>query len=218
MLTIKNLSKKFNNHEILKNINIEIKNNEIIGLAGTSGSGKSTLLRCIQKLETPDFGIIETNEKSGFMFQDFQLFPHMTVLENITYSMKILKNNPNYLEKTIILLEKLGLSEKLHNYPSELSGGQKQRVALARTLISKPTILLCDEPTSGLDIATIDDVVDLLRNISVEIDMKIIIASHDLDFLSKIADRILILKYGIIAADINTKQTKNLVDLLKTFY
>ena len=105
MLTIKNLSKKFNNHEILKNINIEIKNNEIIGLAGTSGSGKSTLLRCIQKLETPDFGIIETNEKSGFMFQDFQLFPHMTVLENITYSMKILKNNPNYLEKTIVLLE-----------------------------------------------------------------------------------------------------------------
>ena len=91
MLTIKNLSKKFNNHEILKNINIEIKNNEIIGLAGTSGSGKSTLLRCIQKLETPDFGIIEMNEKSGFMFQDFQLFPHMTVLENITYSMKILK-------------------------------------------------------------------------------------------------------------------------------
>ena len=85
-------------------------------------------------------------------------------------------------------------------------------------MISKPTILLCDEPTSGLDIATIDDVVDLLRNISVEIDMKIIIASHDLDFLSKIADRILILKYGIIAADINTKQTKNLVDLLKTFY
>jgi polar amino acid transport system ATP-binding protein len=218
MLTIKNLSKKFNNHEILKNINIEIKNNEIIGLAGTSGSGKSTLLRCIQKLETPDFGIIEMNEKSGFMFQDFQLFPHMTVLENITYSMKILKNNPNYLEETIVLLEKLGLSEKLHNYPSELSGGQKQRVALARTLISKPTILLCDEPTSGLDIATIDDVVDLLKNISVEIDMKIIIASHDLDFLSKIADRILILKYGIIAADINTKQTKNLVDLLKTFY
>ena len=218
MLTIKNLSKKFNNHEILKNINIEIKNNEIIGLAGPSGSGKSTLLRCIQKLETPDFGIIEMNEKSGFMFQDFQLFPHMTVLENITYSMKILKNNPNYLEETIVLLEKLGLSEKLHNYPSELSGGQKQRVALARTLISKPTILLCDEPTSGLDIATIDDVVDLLKNISVEIDMKIIIASHDLDFLSKSADRILILKYGIIAADINTKQTKNLVDLLKTFY
>ena len=218
MLIIKNLSKKFNGHQVLKDINIEIKNNEIIGLAGASGSGKSTLLRCIQKLEIPDFGAIKINEKSGFMFQDFQLFPHMTVLENITYSPKILKNNPDYLKDTMNILEKLNISDKLNNYPSQLSGGQKQRVALARALINKPKILLCDEPTSGLDVATIDDIVDLLKNISIEMNMTTIIASHDLDFLSKIADKILILKRGVIIKNINTKTTENLVNLLKTFY
>jgi polar amino acid transport system ATP-binding protein len=152
------------------------------------------------------------------MFQDFQLFPHMTVLENVTYSPKILKNNPHYHEEAIDILSKLNLSHRLNHYPSQLSGGQKQRVALARTLITKPKILLCDEPTSGLDIATIDDVISLLKNISIEMNMTTIIASHDLDFLSHIANRILVLKEGIIVADINTKTEDNIVNFLKTFY
>jgi polar amino acid transport system ATP-binding protein len=218
MLKITNLSKQFHKHDILKNINIEIKSNEIIGLAGASGSGKSTLLRCIQKLETQDNGTIETNDTSGFMFQDFQLFPHMTVLQNVTYSPKILKNNENYQTEAIKILEKLNLSHRLNNYPSQLSGGQKQRVALARTLMIKPKILLCDEPTSGLDVATIDEVISLLKNISKEMGMTTIIASHDLDFLSKIANRILVLKEGVIVNDIDVEKTPNVIDLLKTFY
>ena len=161
------------------------------------------------------------------MFQDFQLFPHMNVLENLVYAPNIItskgadnKSNTNKtlnLKQALNLLKQLGISDKENHYPFQLSGGQKQRVALARSLMMKPDLLLCDEPTSGLDVATIEDVVLLLRSVQAA-GVTMIIASHDLDFLSQIAERIIVLKYGQIVADIDTAQTPDTVHYLKKFY
>ena len=216
MLTIKNVSKSFVGNKILNNISLEISQSSIIGLAGSSGSGKSTLLRCIQGLETIEEGEIIYEGKAGFMFQDFQLFPHMNVLDNLTYAPKHAMKNSSYEKDAKELLAQLGLSEKASFFPHNLSGGQKQRVALARSLMTKPDLLLCDEPTSGLDVATIDEVVSLLKSVRQD-QMTMIIASHDLDFLNKIADRIIVLKNGSIIADIETKED-NVVGKLKQYY
>ncbi|MDR0677114.1 MAG: ATP-binding cassette domain-containing protein [Holosporaceae bacterium] len=202
MLKIHNLCKKFNSEKVLDNINLTIKKTEIIGLAGASGGGKSTLLRCIQGLEIPTSGTVECDGKIGFMFQDFQLFPHMTVLQNIIYSPTLKDREKNYEEKAITMLNKLGIATKASEYPYNLSGGQKQRVALARSLMISPNVLLCDEPTSGLDVNATNDIVNLLKNVQ-ESDITMIIASHNLEFLSKISDRIILLKNGKVAADID---------------
>jgi polar amino acid transport system ATP-binding protein len=224
MLKIHDVCKTFKGTKILDHISIEIEKSSIFGLAGPSGSGKSTLLRCIQRLETPDCGLLECNGKTGFMFQDFQLFPHMTVLENLLYATKFLASKDVYGEKSANylcmargMLKDLGIEEKEQSYPNSLSGGQKQRVALARSLMINPDILLCDEPTSGLDIATIQDVVQLLRSIS-ETGVTMVIASHDLDFLTKISDRIVLLKKGKIAVDVHVQQQKDPINYLKRYY
>lgn len=218
MLKINNISKKFQGIHVLEKINLNIDEKSITGLAGPSGSGKSTLLRCIQGLEKIDDGKIEFKGKCGFMFQDFQLFPHMTVIENLVYAPTLKRGNPDKIEKEAIsILKKLNIENKQENYPGELSGGQKQRVALARSLMMKPDLLLCDEPTSGLDIATIEDVVELLQTAK-KLGSSLVIASHDLDFLTKIADRIIILKEGKIATDIQTKEIDDPLHYLKKFY
>jgi polar amino acid transport system ATP-binding protein len=217
MLTINNVSKAFADHQILKNINLTIDTGTIVGLAGPSGGGKSTLLRIIQKLETIDRGDISYDHKVGFMFQDFQLFPHMNVFENLSYAPKQVNKSTSYHAEIDDLLNKLGMIDKKDFYPQKLSGGQKQRVALARSLMMKPDLLLCDEPTSGLDVATIDDIVDLLKSVCND-KMTMIIASHDLDFLSKIADRIIVLKDGSIVADIKTSEDEDIVASLKKLY
>jgi polar amino acid transport system ATP-binding protein len=224
MLKVSNVCKSFNGIKILDDINLEIADSKILGLAGPSGSGKSTLLRCIQKLETIDSGSIEYNGKTGFMFQDFQLFPHMTVLQNLLYAPSI--NNKNIEAKAISLLKNLGIESKKNEYPKSLSGGQKQRVALARTLMTDPDILLCDEPTSGLDVATIDDVVQLLKSVNRHQDSKpnkknaitMVIASHDLDFLTKISDTIALLKNGKIITHANTADLDDPINYLKKYY
>lgn len=216
MLKIINLTKAFNDQIILNNINLSVGIGEIIGLAGSSGSGKSTLLRCIQKLEIPNSGKVNLDGLSGFMFQDFQLFPHLTVLENIVYAPKINKRE-NYSNKAKELLQKLNIDHRANHYPSQLSGGQKQRVALARAIIMMPSILLCDEPTSGLDLATIDDVVKLLKDAMTLTKMSIIIASHDLDFLTRIADRIIVLKSGSIVFEVK-EVNEDMIPVLKKFY
>ena len=203
MLSINNLSKQFNGIEVLNNISLEISSPSIVGLAGSSGSGKSTLLRCIQDLEKCDKGEIICNNTRGFIFQDFQLFPHMNVLENITYSPQKTLHHDNAAaeENAVNLLQQLGLHDKVNSYPNTLSGGQKQRVALARTLAMQPEIVLCDEPTSGLDIGTIRDVVKILKKVHA-MGISLIIASHDIEFLTNLADRIIILKNGVVAQDI----------------
>ncbi len=217
MLKIKNLSKIFGDIIILDNIELTIEKARIVGLAGPSGSGKSTLLRLIQKLEIANSGTIECSARTGFMFQDFQLFPHMTVLENIIYAPKLHKKDINYMEQAIIIMDNLAISSKAQDYPLNLSGGQKQRVALARSLMMKPDILLCDEPTSGLDVATILDVVTLLESVKNK-GVTILIASHDLDFLTKISDRIILLKNGKIIVDINPWAIEEPINYLKNFY
>lgn len=240
MIEIKNVCKSFSSNQILHNLNLSISES-IVGLAGPSGSGKSTLLRAIQSLESIDSGTIKISGTSAFMFQDFQLFPHMSVLDNLIYAPMIQqknkkkpnddcvnnenlchKNNCNYtkdelIQKACKLLKQLGIEEKTNDFPNSLSGGQKQRVALARSLMIEPQILLCDEPTSGLDVATIDDVINLLKSIE-KFGVVILIASHDLDFLTKIAHRIILLKNGKIAADVMPSKMSNPVAELKKFY
>jgi polar amino acid transport system ATP-binding protein len=217
MLSINNAYKKFNSAVVLNNISLNIERHSIVGLAGPSGGGKSTLLRCIQKLESLDSGSIRFKEKSSFMFQDFQLFPHMKVLDNLTYAPRINRKSFDYNLRAMHLLETLGIVDKADHFPFQLSGGQKQRVALARSLMMQPKLLLCDEPTSGLDVATIEDVVKLLFSIH-DMGVSMIVASHDLDFLTKLTDRIIILKTGKIVSDVNTRDLENPIHYLKTFY
>ncbi len=212
MLKLSNVRKQYAKTAILNNIDLDIQKGSIIGLAGPSGSGKSTLLRCIQKLEMLDEGTIEYSGTSSFMFQDFQLFPHMTVLENLVYAPKLHFKNKNCENDALNLLEKLGLKNKAYHFPSKISGGQKQRVALARCLMMKPNILLCDEPTSGLDVATIDDVVQLLQSVHA-MGVTMVIASHDLDFLTRIAQKIIVLKKGFKVADIEASQSDSIKNL-----
>ncbi len=216
MLQINHACKKFGDTIVLNQLNLMIKAKTIVGLAGASGSGKTTLLRCMQQLELLDSGRIKLSGLSGFMFQDFQLFPHMTVLDNLIYAPKLHQlTNPQ--EKANELLHLLGLSTKAQVYPHELSGGQKQRVALARSLMMHPDILLCDEPTSGLDRATIEDVITLLTTVK-EIGVTMVIASHDLEFLTKVADRVVLLKSGQVLVDIHLSDLNDPLTYLKHYY
>lgn len=217
MLHINKASKQFGATLILNQIELTIKSSAVVGLAGPSGSGKSTLLRCIQQLETLDEGSIHCAAKTGFMFQDFQLFPHMTVLKNLTYAPSLHNKGQTYEKEALSLLSSLGIADKAQALPQQLSGGQKQRVALARSLMMQPGLLLCDEPTSGLDLATIDEVITLLNSIRA-LGVTMLIASHDLDFLSKIADRLIVLNKGIIVADVNPKTVTNPSQELKQYY
>jgi polar amino acid transport system ATP-binding protein len=217
MLKIKELSKSFLEHTVIDNLSFESEGAQVIGLAGASGSGKSTLLRLIQKIEIPDSGTIETHGRTGFMFQDFQLFPHMTVWENIIYAPAMADKTKSYLTRATEIVENLGLSSKKHAYPSQLSGGQKQRVALARSLMMQPELLLCDEPTSGLDVATIQDVIALLESVKKR-GVIIVIASHDLDFLTKIADKIIVLKAGKLVDQVLPKDMVDPIGYLKNLY
>lgn len=217
MLTIKKACKYFGSLPILNNLDLQVKADSVLGLAGPSGSGKSTLLRCIQQLETLDSGVIEGSGKSGFMFQDFQLFPHMTVLQNLVYAPRLHHKNSDHEEQAHAFLKSLGISDKADVYPQQLSGGQKQRVALARSLMMKPDLLLCDEPTSGLDLATIDEVINLLNSVK-SLGVTMIIASHDLDFLTKMADRLIILKGGQIVADVVSQELVEPIAHLKHYY
>ncbi|MCC5014836.1 ATP-binding cassette domain-containing protein [Legionella sp. 31fI33] len=217
MLYINNACKNFGSTPVLDQLNLSIAAHQIIGLAGPSGGGKSTLLRCIQKLEVLDSGTIDFSGKSGFMFQDFQLFPHMTVLENLTYAPKLQNKASQHDKEALALLNTLGIADKTASYPHQLSGGQKQRVALARSLMMQPNLLLCDEPTSGLDLATIEDVVSLLHSVK-SMGVTMVIASHDLDFLTKMSDRLVVLKGGQLVADVKPQELTNPVHDLKKYY
>ncbi len=217
MLQLTNACKKFGSTIVLNKINLTIKANTIVGLAGASGSGKSTLLRCLQQLEPLDSGHMDFTGKSGFMFQDFQLFPHMTVVKNLTYAPMLHQKSLNHVEKAVELLKTLGLAHKTQAYPQELSGGQKQRVALARSLMMQPTLLLCDEPTSGLDMSAIEGVITLLKTVK-EMGVTMVMASHDLEFLTKIAERVVVLKSGQMVADLQIADLNDPLSHLKQQY
>ena len=204
MLELKNISKKFKDRQILENFNLTVEENKILAIVGPSGGGKTTLLRMLAGLEKIDSGEIIYNGESlpidelekrnllGFVFQDFQLFPHLTVLENLVLSpiktMDMSKDDAE--EKALILLNKLGLDKQVNSYPISLSGGQKQRVALARAMMIDPKIIGYDEPTSALDPELRLEVEKLILK-NRELGITQIVVTHDLQFAENIADSIL---------------------------
>ena len=221
MINIENLSKNFGNLKVLKNISTTINKGEIISIIGPSGSGKSTFLRCINKLEEPTEGHIyidgmdlmdkntdinKIRERVGMVFQHFNLFPNMTVLENLTLSpMMVKKVSKEEAEKyASYLLEKVGLSDKSNSYPAQLSGGQKQRIAIARALAMKPEVILFDEPTSALDPEMIKEVLDVMRDLAKE-GMTMLIVTHEMGFARNVGNRILFMDNGEIIEDCSPK-------------
>lgn len=214
LLTVKQAGKRFHGQWVLQNIHFSINTPTIIGLTGPSGSGKSTLLRCIQQFEQVDSGRIELTGACGFMFQDYQLFPHMTVLENIVYAPQRLHKKADHYEIAIELLSKLHITDKQNFYPKQLSGGEKQRVALARSIMLKPSLLLCDEPTANLDEFSTQNVIDVLKSIHAD-GVSLIICSHDLYFLNQMADRFLLINQGQLIADLTNTGTNDSIAHLK---
>ena len=214
MISVKNLSKRFDDHWVLKDINAEIHKGEVISIIGPSGTGKSTFLRCLNLLERPTGGSIvidgvnilqkgtdepKLRRKMGMVFQSFNLFAHLTVLDNLTLGpMKLLGKSRQEAEaKAIELLKSVGVAEKQHQFPDELSGGQKQRVAIARCLAMDPEIILFDEPTSALDPTMVSEVLAVIRRLAKE-GMTMAIVTHEMDFAKNVSSRIFFMDEGII--------------------
>ncbi|MCG1027343.1 amino acid ABC transporter ATP-binding protein [Virgibacillus halodenitrificans] len=217
MIKVDNVSKSFGENAVLKNISTTIKQGEVVAVIGPSGSGKSTFLRCLNLLEQPTAGDICINEKMitslkankleirkniGMVFQHFHLFPHMTVLENVTYAPKIVKNMKKTEADEIgkSLIAKVGLTDKETAYPNRLSGGQKQRVAIARALAMEPDIMLFDEPTSALDPEMVKEVLDVMKDLA-DSGMTMVIVTHEMNFAKEVADRVLFLDNGMLVEE-----------------
>ena len=188
--------------KILKGVNLDIEKGEVISIIGASGGGKSTLLRCMIGLEDIDGGSIETPDKKkmGMVFQSFNLFPHKTALQNIMESLIVVDKMPKEEAKKIglELLDRVGLKERANFYPKALSGGQKQRVAIARAIEKNPDVLLFDEPTSALDPEMVNEVLNVIQNLRDTTDMTMVIVSHEIEFVNKISDRIVVMENGNI--------------------
>ncbi|EYE88447.1 arginine ABC transporter ATP-binding protein [Fervidicella metallireducens AeB] len=213
LIEVKNANKKYNNSVVLNDINIDVKKGEVLVIIGPSGSGKSTFLRCINNLESLDCGDVyingekvnfkNNNSKSvtnvGMVFQNFNLFPHMTALQNVMAAPVIVKKEKKeeVKERAINLLEKVGLKDKINCYPSKLSGGQKQRVAIARALAMNPDIILFDEPTSALDPELVGEVLNVIKELAKE-GMTMIVVTHEMGFAREIADRVIFMEDGKI--------------------
>lgn len=207
MITCNNIRKSFNGHVILNDITLNLSVGKVIALLGSSGSGKSTLLRCISKLENLDSGTIICQGKTiGLVFQGFHLFPHMTVLKNLTYApIKAGKESVEIITtRAKDILISVGLQDKSENTPGQLSGGQKQRVAIARALMMNPDVLLFDEPTSALDPELVSDMARLIASLK-RPDRLIIIATHELRVAKMIADEIVFLDQGAVAEQTPTE-------------
>ena len=214
MIKIEHISKKFKDLEVLKDISLEIAKGEVVAIIGPSGSGKSTLLRCINLLETPTSGKVyidgvDTTAKNtdiaairknvGMVFQHFNLFPHMTVLRNMTYApMTVNKLDKAQAEKKALeLLERVGLGDKASVYPSKLSGGQKQRVAIARALAMEPEILLFDEPTSALDPEMVKEVLEVIKSLA-HTGITMALVTHEMGFAREVSDKVCFLDGGYL--------------------
>ncbi|MHC5229869.1 amino acid ABC transporter ATP-binding protein [Enterococcus sp. LJL99] len=214
MINIKNLHKSFDKNEVLKGIDLDIEAGEVVVIIGPSGSGKSTFLRCLNLLEQPTDGSIEfegknlldkqinideIRQKMGMVFQNFNLFPHKTVLENLTISpIKVKKEASDAAkQKAVSLLEQVGLKDKSSSYPSSLSGGQQQRVAIARALAMNPDVMLFDEPTSALDPEMVGEVLSVMKALAVE-GMTMVVVTHEMGFAREVADRVIFMDAGVI--------------------
>ena len=211
IIKIKDVYKKFNGtDDILKGVNLDIKKGEVISIIGASGGGKSTLLRCIIGLESIDSGSIITPElkKMGMVFQSFNLFPHKTAIQNIMESLVVVDKMKKEEAKEIgmKLLDRVGLKERANFYPKTLSGGQKQRVAIARAMARNPEVLLFDEPTSALDPNMVKEVLNVIQHLKDNTDMTMVMVSHEIDFVNKISDRIVVMENGKVKEIIDNKK------------
>lgn len=242
--------KSFGDVNVLKGINLEIAPAEKVALIGPSGSGKTTIIRMLMTLEQPTSGIIEidgnnlwhmekdnelipANEQYlrsvrgdiGMVFQHFNLFPHMTVLENcMTAPIHVKRENKESAKKrSLEMLEKVGLGDKVDLYPSQLSGGQKQRVAMARALVMQPKIMLFDEVTSALDPELVGEVLEVIRELAEDGDMAMVLVTHEMDFALDIADRVVFLNEGVIESEgtpseiIENPESERLKEFLSRF-
>ncbi len=246
ILEVKNLVKSFGKTEVLKGIDFSIEKGDVLSIIGSSGSGKTTLLRCLNFLEFADNGTISVNDKViydgaahkkmseqfiremrlhfGLVFQSFNLFPQYSVLKNITLAPTLLKfGTPEEIEKRALdLIEKVGLSEKIHNYPCELSGGQQQRVAIARALALNPDILCFDEPTSALDPELTGEVLKVIKELASQ-NMTMVIVTHEMDFAREVSDKILFMDSGVIAVQgspdevFNNTENERLASFLQNY-
>lgn len=217
MIKVENLKKNFGDNEVLKDINVEVKKQEVVVIIGPSGAGKSTFLRCINLLDSITSGrvFIEgvdiTDKKTdinkiraevGMVFQQFNLFPHMKVLDNIMLApMKVKKvTKEKAREKALELLKKVGLEEKADAYPDSLSGGQKQRIAIARALAMEPKMMLFDEPTSALDPEMVGEVLDVMKQLAKD-GMTMVVVTHEMGFAREVGDRVLFMDGGYIVEE-----------------
>jgi len=236
MIEVVDLHKRFKDLHVLKGISTTVKHSEVVAVMGPSGSGKSTFLRCLNRLEEPTSGQIyiegvdilapyidinRVRTEIGMVFQSFNLFPHLTAIENIKLApINVRKiSNKEATERAMALLEKVGLPEKATAYPEQLSGGQQQRVAIARALAMQPQIMFFDEPTSALDPEMIGEVLDVMRTMAKE-GMTMMVVSHEMGFIREAADRILFLADGLIVEDgtpdyiFNHSQHKRTIEFL----
>ena len=235
MIEVKNLQKDFKNVQVLKGITTEIKKGDVLCVIGPSGSGKSTFLRCLNMLESPTSGSIifdgadltdkNTNldlhrQKMGMVFQQFNLFPHMTVLDNLTCAPVMLKKmtKEQAEAKGMELLERVGLADRASAYPGQLSGGQKQRVAIVRALCMEPDVMLFDEPTSALDPEMVGEVLDVMKSLA-KAGMTMVVVTHEMGFAREVSNRVMFLDGGVIAEEGTPEQifTNPQCERLKTF-
>lgn len=217
VIRVENLKKYFGENRVLNGITTEIRRGEVVVILGPSGCGKSTFLRCLNLLETPTDGKIflddvelthkKTNlnvqrEKMMMVFQHFNLFPHMTILENLTVAPRKLKKVPRETaeQKAMELLKRVGLADKASAYPNQLSGGQKQRVAICRALAMEPEVILFDEPTSALDPEMVGEVLDVMKQLAGS-GITMVCVTHEMGFAREVASRVLFFDKGVIAED-----------------
>lgn len=224
LLEVKNLKKSFDDNVVLKDISLNVEKGEVLCIIGPSGSGKSTLLRCITKLDHEDSGDINFDGAFGLVFQDFNLFPHHSVLKNITNApLKVQKRDKaEVLKSARELLKKMGLEDKEDAYPHELSGGQQQRVSIARALAMNPDILFFDEPTSALDPELTSEILVVIRDLAAE-HMTMVIVTHEMTFARNVADKIIFMDDGFIIEegtpeDVFSSDNQRMKDFLGKFY
>lgn len=202
LFEMKHIKKSFGALDVLRDISLEVDEGEVLSIIGPSGSGKSTLLRCATGLEIPDGGEIIKNGKIGLVFQNFNLFPHFSVIKNITDApIKVQKRDKKEVyAQARELLKKMGLSDKENYYPYQLSGGQQQRVSIARALCMNPDILFFDEPTSALDPELTGEILKVIKDLAAE-HITMVIVTHEMSFARDISDRIIFMDDGLIAVE-----------------
>jgi polar amino acid transport system ATP-binding protein len=222
MIEIRNVKKSFGDNEVLKDVSLMVKKGEVLVILGPSGSGKSTPIRCINKLETinggsiivegedinsPQSNVQNLRTKVGMVFQQFNLFPHMTVLDNLTLAPLQVKgeNKGESEQRALELLERVGLRDKASSYPHELSGGQQQRVAIARALAMRPDVMLFDEVTSALDPELVKGVLDIMKDLA-KAGMTMLVVTHEMGFAKEVADRVIFMDGGYILEENSPKE------------